>query len=84
MKLSVIVLCIAGFSVNLLGTLVWIFYGFTYAVEREGILKFRYEDALTWDPHYSPIVLDAKALFADYVPQVVRGEWIHTPFLEQH
>jgi len=80
-----IILCAAGFTVNLLGILVWYYYGYDYgrSVEQLGALDSRQTgisdtrqnsmEVMIWDPSYSPIVLHVKALTSGYVGQIRPG-----------
>jgi hypothetical protein len=76
-KLSIIIsVCVAGFAINLLGTIVWVYYTHTYSWEKEQIWKDENTgsigdmgpwDLMTWNPYYSPIILHMKILANDYV-----------------
>ena len=71
LKTSIIILCVAGFYVNLVGTLVWYQYGIIYGWEREGLAKYPNNmDIMTWNPYYSPIILHTKALMTDFVSDI--------------
>jgi hypothetical protein len=77
LKLLLIVLAAAGFCINLLGTLVWYMYGYSYGWEREvlwkyeqGKTKINSYDIMTWNPYYSPIILDMKALMSGYLVHI--------------
>jgi hypothetical protein len=79
LKLSIIILCIAGFYVNLLGILVWYMYGYTYGWRTEGLWKsVNNLDIMTWNPYYSPIVLHTKALISDYVSHIQPEQYRYT------
>jgi len=83
LKVSTIILCAAGFVVNLLGVLVWYHYGYVYGwiVEQLGKLDMTVTDlnsmeVMTWNPIYSPIILHAKALMSGFVTQIRPGhDW---------
>jgi hypothetical protein len=69
LKVSIIILCIAGFYVNLVGKLIWYQYGYVYASEKKGLMKYAYPYHIlleTWIPYYSPIVLHTEALASNY------------------
>jgi hypothetical protein len=76
-KLSIIIsVCVAGFAINFLGTIVWVYYAHTYSWEKEQIWKYENMgsignmetwDLMTWNPYYSPIILHMKILANDYV-----------------
>jgi len=78
LKLSVIVLCIAGFSVNLLGTLVWFMYDLVYAWQREGLGASEWPIIMTWNIHYSPIILHIKMLTENYVSNIQPQKYANT------
>jgi hypothetical protein len=79
LKLSIIILCIAGFYVNLLGILVWYMYGYTYGWRIEGLWKsVNYMNIMTWNPYYSPIVLHTKALISDYLSHLQPEQYRYT------
>ena len=67
--LSIVLFSVAGFIINLGGTLVWSEYGLIYAWERERLGGFAWE-LMTWDPKYSPIVLHMKILFSNYISDI--------------
>jgi hypothetical protein len=79
LKLSIIMLCAAGFYVNLLGTLVWYQYGYLYGFDQLA----NYDDPpdiMVWNPYYSPITLHMELLMSNYVsyiqPEVyVNSDW---------
>jgi len=87
LKVSTIILCAAGFVVNLLGVLVWYHYGYVYGwiVEQRPKFDNKAEDTevfensmeiMTWNPIYSPIILHAKALMSGFVTQIRPGhDW---------
>jgi hypothetical protein len=79
LKLSVIVLCIAGFSVNLLGTLVWFMYDLVYAWQREGLAtSSEWPIIMAWNIHSSPIVLHIKMLTENYVSNIQPQRYANT------
>jgi hypothetical protein len=78
LKLSVIVLCIAGFSVNLLGTLVWFMYDLVYAWQREGLGASEWPIIMAWNSHYSPIILHIKMLTENYVSNIQPQKYANT------
>jgi hypothetical protein len=79
LKLAIIMLCVAGFYVNLIGKLVWAEFGAKYGWAVEGLNKYNPSlnplglakigsgDIMTWMPLHSIIVLDMKALMSNYV-----------------
>jgi hypothetical protein len=79
LKFSITLLCIAGFFVNLLGLLVWYQYAYGYGWTIERLSKYDQTfhqthinsmDLMTWNPHYSPIVLHMKVLTSDFVSKI--------------
>jgi hypothetical protein len=82
LKFSIVILCVVGFYINLLGVLVWYLYGYGYSWQREQLWKveaiFKQNnnrginsfDLMTWIPQYSPIILDMKVLMSDYLTTV--------------
>lgn len=68
-KVSIVMsLCAIGFIINLLGTIVWIYYFHLYSWEKEQIWRYggdKIWDQETWNLHYSPILINIKIL-ADY------------------
>ena len=60
LRVSIIVLCFAGFYVNLTGKLIWYIYGYGYAIDVKGMMKYiqmgNFTDASvsSWFPYYSP------------------------------
>jgi hypothetical protein len=66
LKVSIIILCIAGFYVNLVGKLIWYQYGYGYANEKKGLMVKYASLVETWIPYYSPIVLHTEALASNY------------------
>jgi hypothetical protein len=82
LKLSIIMLCVAGFYVNLLGTLVWFQYGYAYGWEKEQLAKYdNHMDIIIWNPYYSPIILHMKALMSDYVSHIQPEKYLNTYWL---
>jgi hypothetical protein len=81
LKLPIILLCTAGFVINLTGKLVWVSYVFTYMWERLVIwqLASNYWDLLTWDLVYSPIVLHMRVLVEDFVSSI-QPEYYYATF----
>jgi hypothetical protein len=69
MKASLITVCVAGFIVNLPGTLVWSEYGTIYAWDKEKLGNSALE-IVTWNPNYSPIVLHLKILYEGYLSDI--------------
>jgi hypothetical protein len=74
-----IILCTAGFTVNLLGTLVWYEYGYDYGWSVDQLWKvnaiakmtgINSMDIMTWNPSYSPIILHAEVLASGHHPQL--------------
>jgi hypothetical protein len=62
LKITLIVLCAAGFIINLPGKLVSSEYGEIYAREEAGV----YLDDMAWNPYYSPVVVHWEALMNNY------------------
>ena len=69
MKLSLIIVCMASFIVNLPGILVWSEYGVLYAWTQEKLGNNAME-IVTWDPKYSPIVQHIKILSEGYISDI--------------
>ena len=66
-------LCVIGFMINLLGTIIWIYYSHLYSWENEQIWKYggdKIWDQETWNLYYSPIVLDLKILTDRYISDI--------------
>ena len=81
LKVLVVSLCIAGFLINLPGSLVWIYNNWDYAIMRQGLNDDEIYDIFTWNPYYSPIFLSAKILFENYASDLRPGEYHNnTPF----
>jgi hypothetical protein len=79
LKGIVISLCLVGFYVNLSGILIWFQYGLMYGwyVERLATSP-NYMETMTWSPAYSTIVLQTKAMLADYVSSINPEQYIGT------
>ena len=79
LKAIVISLCLVGFYVNLSGILIWFQYGLMYGwyVERLATSP-NYMETMTWSPAYSTIVLQTKAMLADYVSSINPEQYIGT------
>jgi hypothetical protein len=73
-KVSILAsLCIVGFMINLLGSVVWIYYFHLYSWEKEQIWRYggdKIWDQETWNLYYSPIILDLKILADRYVSDI--------------
>ncbi|MDW0282146.1 MAG: hypothetical protein QN720_06560 [Nitrososphaeraceae archaeon] len=69
MKASLVTVCVAGFIVNLPGTLVWSEYGTIYAWDKEKLGNSALE-IVTWNPNYSPIILHLKILYEGYLSDI--------------
>jgi hypothetical protein len=73
-KVSIITsLCVIGFMINLLGSIVWIYYFHLYSWEKEQIWKYggdKIWDQEIWNLHYSPIILDMKILADRYISDI--------------
>jgi hypothetical protein len=70
-QLTVILLGITGFIVNLLGNLVWIMYSFSYGWGPEGLWKIQDKAfSFTWNPFYSPVIQNLKILSSDWTAQL--------------
>jgi hypothetical protein len=74
-KVLVVSLCIAGFLINLPGSLVWIYNNWDYAIMRQGLNDDEIYDTFTWNPYYSPIFLSAKILFENYASDLRPGDY---------
>jgi hypothetical protein len=74
LKVSILIsIFLIGFMINLLGTLVWVYYYHLYSWEEQQIWRYggnRIWDQETWNPYYSPIVLDIKILAEGYVSNI--------------
>jgi hypothetical protein len=82
LKLStIILLCFAGFVVNLVGKLVWVSYVFIYMWDRMVIWQkaANYWNIVAWNPFYSPIVLHMRVLMDNYVSSI-QPEYYHATF----
>jgi hypothetical protein len=79
LKYSIITLSAVGFIINLLGTLVWIHYDWTYKLDwlKEWNWSSDYH-VVTWNPYYSAIVLDVKILMDNYVSHIVPEKYANT------
>ncbi len=64
--ISIAILAVAGFIVNIGGILVWSEYGLIYAWDREKLGGSAWE-LMTWETKYSPINLHMKMLYDNYV-----------------
>jgi hypothetical protein len=74
-----LILCVAGFIVNLPGILVWSEYGTIYAWDKERLNRFPDSlDVIAWNPNYSPIILHAKVLMDDYVHKIYAEQYRNT------
>ena len=73
-KVSIITsLCVIGFMINLLGSIVWVYYFHLYGWEKEQIWRYggdKIWDQETWNPYYSPIILDLKILTDRYISDI--------------
>ncbi|HXP50844.1 MAG TPA: hypothetical protein VN922_12860 [Bacteroidia bacterium] len=79
LKVSIIILCVAGFYVNLVGKLVWYMYGYTYGWEREQLARFsEWPIIMTWNLHDSPIILHTKALISNFVSSIQPENYINS------
>jgi hypothetical protein len=71
LRITAIVLCVAGFYVNLTGILIWFQYGLMYGWLQEGLAAYPNSlDIITWSPPYSPVVLHTKALLSNFVSSI--------------
>jgi hypothetical protein len=79
LKALVIGLCLVGFYINLSGILIWFQYGLMYGWYVERLATFpNYMDTMTWSPAYSTIVLQTKAMLADYASLINPEQYIGT------
>ena len=74
-KVSIVISLFAiGFVINSLGKVVWIYYFHLYSWEKEQVWRqwreTRTWDPETWNPWYSPIVLNAKILSGSYISEI--------------
>jgi hypothetical protein len=77
LKLSIIILSAAGFFVNLIGTLVWVFYGVWYGF----LSDFPHMGtAYYWDPFNSHVIVQIKTLMSGYVSHINPAQWLGMPF----
>jgi hypothetical protein len=71
---AVISLFVIGFMINLLGTIVWIYYFHLYSWEKEQVWRqwrvTKPWDPETWNPEFSPILIDMKILASSYVSDI--------------
>jgi hypothetical protein len=82
-QVLVVILCAVGFTVNLLGTLVWYMYGYHYGWSVDQLWKVdtianmtgvNSMDIMTWNPSYSPIILHEEVLASGHHPQL-KHDW---------
>jgi hypothetical protein len=74
-----VTLCLAGFIVNLPGTLVWSEYGTIFAWDKERLNMFPNSlELIAWNPGYSPIILHSKILLDDYVHKIYSEQYLNT------
>ena len=79
LKILIIILCVAGVYVNLVGTLVWYQYGIMYGWSKDQLWKNNENmEIMTWNPYYSPIILHTKALLSDFVSQIHPEGYVNT------
>ena len=79
LKIPIIILCVAGVYVNLVGTLVWYQYGIMYGWSKDQLSKNNENmEIMTWNPYYSPIILHTKALLSDFVSQIHPEDYVNT------
>jgi hypothetical protein len=79
LKIPIVILCVAGFYVNLVGTLTWYQYGIMYGWDKDNLAKDpNYMEAITWNPVYSPIILHSKAMISNFVAQIHPEKYINT------
>jgi hypothetical protein len=76
LKVLIVSLCVAGFLINLPGSLVWIYNNWDYVFMRQELSNYdEIYNTLTWDPYYSPIFLSAKILLENYASNLKPGEY---------
>jgi hypothetical protein len=81
LRVFIIMLCIAGFYVNLTAILVWFQYVLVYNWETGQLSQTQDQnhlDVMTWNPSYSPILLHTKMLMSDYVSYVDPEKFLNT------
>ncbi|MBA3978758.1 MAG: hypothetical protein H0X50_11310 [Nitrosopumilus sp.] len=79
LKALVVSLGVAGFTINLFGTLIWDQYGIMYGWQREGLAAYPNSlDMMTWNPIHSPIILHVKAFIDNYVSGIQPDIYINT------
>jgi hypothetical protein len=79
LRASLLILCVAGFIINLPGTLVWSEYGTIFAWDKEKLNRFPDSlELIAWNPSYSPIILHAKVLLDDYVGKIYSEQYLNT------
>jgi hypothetical protein len=79
LKIPIIILCVSGVYVNLVGNLVWYQYGIMYGWIKDHLSKNSENmEIMTWNPYYSPIVLHTKALLSDFVSQIHPEHYVNT------
>jgi hypothetical protein len=65
-KYSIIILCLSGLYINIIGILYWSFYDEIYLIRKEKISGDKLWNILIWQPSHSPIVIHTKALLEDF------------------
>lgn len=79
LRATVVILCVAGFYVNLTAVLIWFQYGLVYGWLQEGLAAYPTSmDMITWTPLYSPIILHTKALLTGYVSTINPSQYANT------
>jgi len=79
LKILIILLCVAGFYINLLGKLVWFMYDLTYAWGIGQLWKStQWPVIMVWNPYYSPIILHMKILMENYVASIQPEKYVNT------
>lgn len=84
LKATIIVLCVAGFLVNLLGILIWYDYGYSYGLNVAGLMK--YHDMYISPPfmqynHYIVMFGELIAYIPNYSPIVLHAGALLTNYV---
>jgi len=67
-KIILLTLGIAGFVVNLIGSLTYFMYGYAYAWTVDELWKYPNNiSIMLWDPNFTPLVEHVKVLSSDFL-----------------
>ncbi len=85
LRISIMVLCIAGFYVYLLGTLIWYAYGYWHGATLI-FYQAHYNQtnlstlgAMTWIPDNSTIILHMKLLTSGFIANTINQDMVNSP-----